>query len=344
MWQEALHAYRARVPRFLDDFLAPEGTITQKRSLDETIEHLGNDNRRRKGQNRELSAEIDALTQKIEKERANAQELRVTRVQLEERRDSWTQTATRHERELGETRSQREEVMAHIATDMARGVEMDERITALEGERKELEREETRLGGERKTLEGRIASDNQALKDEERSLKSKMHDLAQAQSTLERLHVTVAERRTEIKGVYDSFSDRHGRDLREFEGRELDEGVDRKTLKGELTSVRGALRDLGSVNLMAVEEFGEVADRYEFLNTQLTDLRSAKQDLVLVTTEIRRESEQLFIETYNKIRKNFHTVFRRLFGGGRAELRLVDPDNVLDSGIDILVQPPGKKA
>ena len=58
---------------------------------------------------------------------------------------------------------------------------------------------------------------------------------------------------------------------------------------------------------------------------------------------IEKESAQLFIETYEKIKRNFHTVFRRLFGGGRAEVRLINPEDVLESGIDILVQPPGKK-
>jgi chromosome segregation protein len=94
---------------------------------------------------------------------------------------------------------------------------------------------------------------------------------------------------------------------------------------------------------MAPEEFAEVKERYEFLSGQLEDLRKARTDLVRVTEEIREESARLFLETYERIRKNFHMMFRRLFGGGRAELRLLDPDNILESGVDILVQPPGKK-
>jgi chromosome segregation protein len=103
------------------------------------------------------------------------------------------------------------------------------------------------------------------------------------------------------------------------------------------------MRALGQVNLMAPEEFREISERYSFLIGQLEDLRRASRDLKTITEEIQSESSELFLETYNTIRKNFHLMFRRLFGGGRAELKLLEPEKVLESGIDIYAQPPGKK-
>jgi chromosome segregation protein len=94
---------------------------------------------------------------------------------------------------------------------------------------------------------------------------------------------------------------------------------------------------------MAPEEYKEVKERYDFLSGQMADLTKASADLTQITDEIRNESAELFLETYNKIKKNFHNMFRRLFGGGRAELLLSDPDHILESGIEILAQPPGKK-
>ena len=96
-------------------------------------------------------------------------------------------------------------------------------------------------------------------------------------------------------------------------------------------------------DLMAVEEFAETKERYDFLTSQIADLQKARDDLKRITEEIRAESTELFLATYNMIKKNFHNMFRRLFGGGRGEIRLVDPANVLESGIDIFAQPPGKK-
>jgi chromosome segregation protein len=103
------------------------------------------------------------------------------------------------------------------------------------------------------------------------------------------------------------------------------------------------MKELGSVNLMAPEEFAETKQRYDFLSNQMADLEKARKDLEDLTAEIRQESSALFLETYNRIKKNFHNMFRRLFGGGRAELRLSDPNHILESGIEIFAQPPGKK-
>lgn len=339
----AVDRYQERIPRFLDDFLAPEGTITRKRSLDDRMEKLNDHNRRLREQNRELSREIEALQQTIEKERNNLEGMKLNRVQLQGRAASWKETAARHAREYEDNRRQSEELTRHVDRDIERGHAMEQQVDALHAEHADLERRETELRTELKALEDKIAADNRSLKDEEQNLKQKMQDLAQLQEKLEEVQVRLAEKRTEIRGLYDSFSERHGRDLREFESRELSPEIDQKALREQIATLRAELKELGSVNLMAVEEFAEISDRYEFLNSQLEDLRSARHDLVQVTTEIKRESEQLFVETYNRIRKNFHTVFRRLFGGGRAELRLTDPDSILDSGIDILVQPPGKK-
>jgi chromosome segregation protein len=94
---------------------------------------------------------------------------------------------------------------------------------------------------------------------------------------------------------------------------------------------------------MAPEEFAETKERYDFLFNQLADLARARDDLANITAEIRAESSRLFLKTYNRVKKNFHNMFRRLFGGGRAELRLSDPNHVLESGIEIYAQPPGKK-
>jgi chromosome segregation protein len=94
---------------------------------------------------------------------------------------------------------------------------------------------------------------------------------------------------------------------------------------------------------MAPEEFAEAKERYEFLSGQMADLEKAKKDLENLTAEIRYESSELFLATYNKIKKNFRNMFHRLFGGGRADLKLTDSNHALESGIEIFAQPPGKK-
>ena len=139
--------------------------------------------------------------------------------------------------------------------------------------------------------------------------------LARAQSEIEKMQIEVTEIRTEIKDLHASFTERFSRDLSEYETRIPDLQPNRD-LRPRLGELREEMRKLGQVNLMAPEEFAEVKDRFDFLTGQLADLTRAREDLKRVTTEIRTESTELFLDTYNKIKRNFHTVFRRLFGGG----------------------------
>jgi chromosome segregation protein len=143
--------------------------------------------------------------------------------------------------------------------------------------------------------------------------------------------------------VYDNFRERHSRDLSDYDSKMYELPGEMREYREKLNIEKDKLKDLGSVNLMAPEEYEEIKERFDFLNNQIEDLNKARSDLKQITDQIRTESTELFIETYNKIRKNFHVMFRRLFGGGRAELKLLEPDEVLTSGIEIYAQPPGKK-
>jgi len=103
------------------------------------------------------------------------------------------------------------------------------------------------------------------------------------------------------------------------------------------------MKSLGEVNLVAIEEFEELKKREEFLETQKQDLITSKDNLKKAIAKINRTSKELFLETFNKIQTEFKQHFKFLFNGGRANLILVDPENILESGVEIEVQPPGKK-
>lgn len=110
----------------------------------------------------------------------------------------------------------------------------------------------------------------------------------------------------------------------------------------ELTSLKGKIRSLGSVNVAAIEEYKEVSERWKFLTAQMKDAENAKNELEKLISELTEEMQHIFSESFAEINKNFKEIFVDLFGGGEANLSLSDPDNVLESGIDIHVAPPGK--
>jgi len=109
---------------------------------------------------------------------------------------------------------------------------------------------------------------------------------------------------------------------------------------GELRRRIGAL---GEVNLGAIEEYAQVSERYRFLTEQRQDLLEAKEKLHRLIREMDEEMARRFRTTFEEIRRNFRAVFARLFGGGQADLILAEPDRPLDTGIEIVAQPPGKK-
>ena len=114
-------------------------------------------------------------------------------------------------------------------------------------------------------------------------------------------------------------------------------------VKQEVDTLKRQLQALGTVNLGAIEEYERLEERYTFLKRQEEDLNQAKATLYQVIAEMDQEMSQRFKETFDQVRTQFLDVFQQLFGGGRADLILADPDNLLTTGVDIVAQPPGKK-
>lgn len=119
------------------------------------------------------------------------------------------------------------------------------------------------------------------------------------------------------------------------------ENLDFSALESEVKDLRDRISAMGAVNLVAIEEYAELKERYDFLNTQSEDLWKSKNELVAAIDEINGTSQRLFAETFEQIRKNFEFTFKKIFGGGAADLRLVESEDVLDSGIEIVARPPG---
>ncbi len=110
----------------------------------------------------------------------------------------------------------------------------------------------------------------------------------------------------------------------------------------ELASVKQKIKSLGTVNLSAIEEYEEVSTRYKFLSEQLSDVNKSKAELGKLIDELTEKMCKMFSDSFAEINRNFKEIFVDLFGGGNAELVLLDPENVLESGIEIRVAPPGK--
>ncbi|MBE5944057.1 MAG: chromosome segregation protein SMC [Lachnospiraceae bacterium] len=119
--------------------------------------------------------------------------------------------------------------------------------------------------------------------------------------------------------------------------------TDISTLKREISAVKGKIKQLGDVNVNAIEDYKNVSERYEFLKGQHDDITKAEANLLGIISELDRQMREQFAEKFKEIRVMFSQVFKELFGGGKADLELVDDEDILETGIKINAQPPGKK-
>ncbi len=153
----------------------------------------------------------------------------------------------------------------------------------------------------------------------------------------ERKEVMMREYDDVIRRLYDEY------ELTRSEAEKIGIEIENPTAaKKELTEVKNKIRGLGNVNVSAIEEYKEVSERYNFLSEQINDVEASRTQLHKLINQLTSQMQEIFTEGFQKISQNFSKTFTELFGGGTASLSLSDPDNILESGIDINVKLPGK--
>jgi chromosome segregation protein len=289
---------------------------------------------------------IDELKVKRDAAAQAASEVNARVAALEERRRSAASSLSRIESLLGEITKRVESLKSQITNATA---EREQRLRESE----ELSVKVTSLSDEKKVAEERAG----VLKSES----------AQVRTLLAELEAQLKAARTEL----DSIRDRRGElaarlaklqtestHLAEFCVNELSSTLEELRADESITLIEGdalsaednaqrelraKLESMGPVNMMALDEYKETAQRHEFLETQRKDLLDSIENTQASIKEIDQISREKFEAAFHTINENFQVTFRKLFGGGQGFLRLTDPENVSESGIDIIASPPGKK-
>ena len=154
----------------------------------------------------------------------------------------------------------------------------------------------------------------------------------------ERKNTLQAEFDTIIADLYEQYG------LTRQQAEQLAQPIeDTNRAKRELAAVKAKIRALGNVNVESIEEYKQVKERYDFMSSQMADVQQSKDQLTRLIADLTSEMSNMFAAAFGEIRKNFSEIFVELFGGGRASLELTDPENILQSGIELVVSPPGKK-
>ncbi len=286
--------------------------------------------------------ELDSRTARAAEEHAA---LRVQLAERDERRRAEQAARQRVEAQKAEIDKARQSLaaeMERLGVERARllenNIELDRRSNELAEEIAAAEEQAERLSSEETQLRDRLA----AFEEELKQLRIQAQEAQERRSQIE---VALAERRADLKYLEETCIKELKvtlPELAEAEPEELDEEA-LADAEERYERLRTRIENLGPVNPAALEEYEEARQRYEFLNAQRQDLLDSIRDTEKAIREIDDETRKRFAHAFEAINENFKYTFRTLFGGGVGEMRLSDPENPNESGIDLVASPPGKR-
>ncbi len=233
-----------------------------------------------------------------------------------------------HREEILRSEKTAENLASEIKEWEERLIEFSERSSSLVGSISELTSKRTELDSkihERK---------NVSRKDEE-----ELQKLQERISALDRNLVEMIFRKNTIE---DTLWTEYEKKVSDTAAMKIEES-ELPSFQEKIQAVKKKIQDLGPINNLAIEEYKDLKKRFEYYISQRDDIEKARQDILSVIEDINKTSVEMFLSTFMEIQKNFSDVFKRLFEGGDASVSFADPENVLETGIDIMVRPPGKK-
>jgi len=177
----------------------------------------------------------------------------------------------------------------------------------------------------------------------EELIRLKRAEKSQTEQKANELKIELSQLEVRQQDLVERVRDELQIDLAEAYKDYTDQQVDWEGIREEIATLRGKIERLGNVNLDAIDEQEALENRHEFLSTQVQDLNSSRGQLQQLINRLNKKSREKFQETFEEIRGHFQEIFRKLFGGGKADVILEDAEDILDAGIEVIARPPGKE-
>lgn len=215
-------------------------------------------------------------------------------------------------------------------------------MEAARGQVEEASAERQAFDDQRTRLNTRRLEALEQVNNRDRDMRNLRRSQNDTQTRLQHGEVEEARLRMEQESLVARLQEQHGLTPADVAGKALDD-AEVEFAKVRCQELRDQIRELGPVNLQAIEEFKAAQERYVFLQAQRDDLTEAKESLYRAVDELEKRIKTHFLESFGVIKREFQRVYQELFEGGKADLHLVDENDLLETGIEIVAQPPGKK-
>ena len=219
--------------------------------------------------------------------------------------------------------------------------DLEKAIEEIKEKIEKIKEEVKNSGSKIEELKEKRIQKNQKLAEQEEEINSKLKIIEDLKSQIVKIEVKKTKLEEDINGIINKMWEEYELTPNNVVDYRKPDNV--QLTQKKVKDLRNEIKELGSVNVDSIEEYKNLKDRYDFMCEQRVDLESTMAKLRKIISDMTSIMKEQFKEKFEMINKNFAEVFKELFGGGTASLRLEDKDNILECGIEITVQPPGKK-
>ena len=302
-----------------------------------------------------VQTEIDSAENELSAVSGNAENLAAKREALRQKTEELRLEIVSIERDAEAAKLAVEELVLRKSTQSSRVKSIEEEIAEIESKNENLVAGINEIKAQANEYRKKASSSNEDISKQiesrnELDKRSGELRLLERNKTEERANISselvrLDERKIAMRKEYDELNDMlfEQYELTRREAENLNIVIeDMAAAKRRLNEIKHSIKKLGSINVGAIEEYKEVSERYEFLKEQIDDIEKSKQELGKIIDDLTVSMSEKFLTQFNKINEEFKISFADFFGGGNGELILEDPDNCLESAIEIKIQPPGK--
>jgi chromosome segregation protein len=339
-WRQTIDTLQWEESQLGDECLAVQ---QQARENEAALEELTRrkaeeeeDLRRKEGELQQLKGEIEELF-------AAVTEVKVQVVALQEKKQNLEQNLERAQRIYQETDSFLRQRREEVQDSLGRIRESEERKHKAEAEQSRLLAAHQDLQQQLEKRKELLRAEREKLEHHEREWKECRDRQQKLQEEKNGLSMKLMELDLNLKHLLSTVEEKHRIPSSEFLAREIDRDYFAPEIEERLAELKSLIESMGEVNLLAIQEYEESRVRLEFLTEQEGDLIQSLESLDQAIKKINRTSRKRFAATFEAVNEKFKEMFKILFNGGRAEMVLTDEANLLETGVEIIVQPPGKK-
>jgi chromosome segregation protein len=320
-----------------------QGSVQKEYESKQKLEELEIVNSERSTRISELESQIEILRERRQIQMSELTEVKVELGQISEQNKAAKQILASIHNQVDSALHGAKQAEEEISTGTQQIAQAEQDILASEALISELYVQKESAQTANRQLKEDISELREQFAQAEQSIRSQRNAKTEVEQQINDLRVTLGQLEVKQQDLVERVKDELQIDLEEAHETYTKQDMDWDSVREEINDLRTKIERLGNVNVDAIEEQETLEERHEFLSKQVEDLNQSKVQLQQLITKLNKTSREKFAQAFEEIRGHFQVIFRKLFGGGKADLILEEADDILEAGIEVIARPPGKE-